>query len=298
MNDFSFLQMIGNFGIALGIGVILFFFVAKYSTGIFDWIEHQTFGTRTYLLEKIEFLNWSINPDYLTILLLSISFGLGGITLLFFGLMVSWILGIVFGGFIFFIGWKIPRPFVNYFVTRRIRAYENQMVDGLTLLANGLRAGLSVPQAVGMVVDEMPAPISQEFRLLLQQNKIGVPLEECFDNLAKRVPTEDNDMFVSSVNILRETGGNLAEVFDTIIDIIRERIRLKQKIETLTAQGLFQGATIFAIPFIMGGFYFVSDPDSMVTVFTNPLGIILMFIALLLDLIGGYIILKIVSIKV
>lgn len=81
-----------------------------------------------------------------------------------------------------------------------------QMVDALQLLSNGVRAGLSVPQAVGMIVDEMPAPISQEFNVLLQQNRIGMPLEECFENLAKRVPLEDNDMFVSAVNILRETG--------------------------------------------------------------------------------------------
>ena len=103
-----------------------------------------------------------------------------------------------------------------------------------------LERDFSVPQSLAMVVDEMPAPVSQEFNVILQQNKIGVPLEECFENLAVRIPTEDNDMFVSSINILRETGGNLAETFDTIVNVIRERVRIKQKIDTLTATAFFR----------------------------------------------------------
>ena len=78
-------------------------------------------------------------------------------------------------------------------------------------------------EALSMVADEMPDPISSEFNMILSQNRIGVPIEECFENLAERVKTQDNDMFVSSVNILRETGGNLAETFDTIIGVIRRK---------------------------------------------------------------------------
>ena len=94
--------------------------------------------------------------------------------------------------------------------------------------------------------------------MILQQNKIGVPLEECLDNLAKRVPTQDNDMFVASVNILRETGGNLAEVFDTIVFVIRERVRLKQKIDTYVAQGMFKGRQFSVCHLLL--VLFVSSP--------------------------------------
>ena len=149
-----------------------------------------------------------------------------------------------------------------------------------------------------MVVDEMPAPISQEFNMILQQNRIGVPLEECFDNLSKRLPTEDNDMFVSSINILRETGGNLAEVFDTIVDVIRERVRLQQKIDTYTASGMFQGMTIMAMPYGIGAIYFISDPESVKPLFTHPLGIAMTITAFIFDLAGGFVIMKIVKIKV
>ena len=148
-----------------------------------------------------------------------------------------------------------------------------------------------------MVVDEMPNPISAEFNLVLQQNRIGVPIEECFDNLAARVKTQDNDMFVSSINILRETGGNLAETFDTIVGVIRERVRLKQKVETLVAQGLFQGYTIAAMPFVIGGIFASSDPDGMSKMLTHPLGIFMLVLAIGMDALGLFVIMKIVKVK-
>ena len=116
--------------------------------------------------------------------------------------------------------------------------------------------------------------------------------------MAKRVPTEDNDMFVSSINILRETGGNLAEVFDTIVAVIRERVRLQQKIDTYTAQGMFQGLTIACMPFAIAGIYAASDPNSVKALVTTPLGLVATFAAVILDAIGLFIILKIVKIKI
>ena len=182
-------------------------------------------------------------------------------------------------------------------VQRRIKAYKLQMTDALQLLSNGLRAGQSLPQACAMVVDELPKPVSQEFGMILQQNRIGVPLEECFENLAKRIPTLDNQMFVSSINILRESGGNLSEVFDTICGVIRERIRLEQKVDTATAQGRMQGLVIFMMPFAVTILYGLQDPDSVLRMFTHPLGLVIIFIAMVLNVAGGYFILKIVKIK-
>ncbi|WP_372653254.1 type II secretion system F family protein [Halobacteriovorax sp.] len=293
-----FIALIGKSGVIGLIGIALFLLCYKHSQGIFNWIENQTFGTRTYIMEKLELLFIEIPEEKITYALLGCSVGLGCFMFLFFGILGQWILGFILGIFFGFIGFKIPKPLINYLVERRINEYSSQMVDALTLLSNGIRAGLSVPQAIGMVVDEMPAPVSQEFNMILQQNRIGVPLEECFDNLSKRIPTEDNDMFVSSINILRETGGNLAEVFDTIVDVIRERVRLKQKIDTFTAQGMFQGATIFLMPYGIGLIYFISDPDSIKPMFTHPLGIVLTLAALAFDFAGGFVIMKIVKIKV
>ena len=293
-----FVKLLGFYGVMIVTGVVVFLYCFKYSQGIFDWIERQTFGTRSYILEKLEMLFIEVDPNKITYMLLFISVGMGGIFFLLFGFMGQWFLGGVISIGYAFIGFKIPRKVIDFLVKKRIAAYSSQMVDALQLLSNGIRAGLSVPQSLGMVVGELPPPISQEFNVILQQNKIGVPLEECFDNLAQRVPTEDNDMFVSGVNILRETGGNLAETFDTIVGVIRERVRLQQKIDTYVAQGMFQGMVIFMMPFAIGGIFAASDPNSMIRVFQHPLGIILMIVALALDLLGAYVIFKIVDIKV
>lgn len=292
-----FTKLLGHSGVIIFVGMLIFFITYKYSVNIFDWIEIQTYGKRNYIMERLEFLFIEIPPEKITYILLGSSVGIGGFFFLLLGLVGQWILGIVVGLILAFIGSKMPMIVIDYLVEKRTKAYSLQMVDALTLLSNGIRAGLSVPQAIGMVVDEMPPPVSQEFNILLQQNRIGVPLEECFENLAKRMPTQDNNMFVSSVNILRETGGNLAEVFDTIVDVIRERVRLQQKIDTYTAQGMFQGMTIGAMPFLLGIVYFLSDPNSMTPLFTTPLGLVMLFIALAFDFAGIYVIMKIVKIK-
>lgn len=293
-----FLDMVGRNGLIFVVGMMVFFLSYKYSVNIFEWVEHQTYGTRTYITEKLEFLFIEIPQDRLTYMLLGSSVGLGFFFLLVIGFFGSWIVGAILGFIMAFIGFKAPRWIIDFLVERRIKAYSLQMVDALQLLSNGVRAGLSVPQAIGMIVEEMPAPISQEFNILLQQNRIGMPLEECFENLAKRVPLEDNDMFVSAVNILRETGGNLAETFDTIVDVIRERVRLQQKVDTFTAQGMFQGMTIGAMPYLLGIVYFLQDPNSITPLFTTPIGLVMLFAAILFDIAGIYVIMKIVKIKI
>lgn len=293
-----FIDLVGLKGLIFLVGILVFALSYKYSVNIFDWVEQQTYGTRTYIMEKLEFLFIEIPQEKLTYILLGSSVGVGAFVFLLFGVFGSWIIGIILGGILAFIGFKAPRIIVNYLVEKRIKAYSLQMVDALQLLSNGIRAGLSVPQAIGMIVDEMPPPISQEFNIILQQNRIGVTLEECFENLSKRVPTEDNDMFVSSVNILRETGGNLAETFDTIVDVIRERVRLQQKIDTFTAQGMFQGMVIGAMPYALGLIYYLQDPASMTPLFTTLVGFIMLFLAVCFDLAGIYVIMKIVKIKI
>jgi len=293
-----FLDLIGLKGLIFLVGSLVFALSYKYSLNIFDWVENQTYGTRAYIMEKLEFLFIEIPQEKLTYILLGSSVGLGGFILLLFGFLGNWIVGAILGLFFAILGFKAPRRIIDFLVEKRIKAYSLQMVDALQLLSNGIRAGLSVPQAIGMIVDEMPAPISQEFNVLLQQNRIGVPLEECLENLAKRVPLEDNDMFVSSINILRETGGNLAETFDTIVEVIRERVRLQQKIDTYIAQGMFQGMTIGAMPYALGLIYYVQDPDSMTPLFTSVIGILMLFVAVLFDLAGIYVIMKIVKIKI
>jgi tight adherence protein B len=292
------LNSIGVAGISIIVAVITFFYSYKNSVKLFEWIEDQTYGTRDYILGKCELLFIEVEPIKITYILLFLTFGMSILTVGFFSIMGMFTVGLVFGVIVGIIGWKLPKPIINFMVTLRIKKFEDQIVDGLSLLANGMRAGRGLQQAMNMVVEELPAPISQEFNLILQQTKIGVPINEAFDNFAKRMPTEDNNMFVSAINILKETGGNLAETFDTIVEIVRERIRLKQKIGTYVAQGFQQAMIMFSMPFMMALFFGNSDPTFFDKLFGTPIGIVFMLIALVLDFIGLYFILKIINIKV
>ncbi len=291
-------DVMGKKGVILLVFLIIFAYSYKNSIKLFNWIEDQTYGTRDFILQKCELLHIEIEPVRITYVLLFLSFGMSSLIIGICALFGNLLLGVILGFIVSIVGWRFPRPFMNSLVERRINAYKGQMVDGLQLLSNGLRAGLSLPQSLGMVVDELPNPIAQEFNSVLQQTKIGVPLEEAFDNLVKRVPTQDNDMFVSAIGILKETGGNLSEVFDTIAGVIRERVRLQQKIDTFTAQGKFQGYTIFAMPFALGAIFTASDPASMEPLFTTPLGLVMATAALGMDLLGLWVIFKVVKIQV
>ena len=171
------------------------------------------------------------------------------------------------------------------------------MVDALNLLGNGLKAGLSFNQGVRMVVDEMSPPISQEFKRVLDENNLGQPMEECLENLAKRVPIPENDMFVTSINILKDAGGNLPSIFETITNVIRERIRLQQKIDTYVAQGKVQSTIISLMPTAMLLVFAASDPGSISRVFTNPIGIAAILFAYILNIVGYFVIRKVIAIK-
>lgn len=290
--------VLGKWGVSLGIGFAILVVSVRNSERLFSFIEDNTFGTRDYILEKFDLLFIKAKPDHITYVLLFNSFGLGLISFGICALFTSYLLGVFLAIFFIILGWKLPKPLVDMMVKRRVRAYTDQMVDALNLLSNGLRAGLSLPQAIGMTVSELPPPISQEFGVILQQNRLGVPIDECFQNLLKRVPTEDNEMFVSSIVILRESGGNLAEVFDTITEVIRERVRLQQKLATATASVKSQGTILFLMPFFMGLIFTLQDPSMMKNMVTTPLGIILIIVALGMNILGGFIMLKISDIKV
>jgi len=280
----------------LGFGIAVFIFVYSYTERFLDWIRFQSLGTRDYVVEKLNMMFIEVNPQQVLILLFSISFGLGSLVFLIF--LPKLLPGIVFGLIISVVGWRIPRPFVNWMYQRRVGLFVNQMVDALGLMSNGLKSGLSIVQSLGLVVQELPDPIQEEFSLILNENKLGVSLEDAFSNLAKRIPAEDVEMFVTSVNILKETGGNLAETFDTIVGTIRERTKVENKIKALTAQGIYQGMFVMAIPPILGVVFQITDPTFMAPLFNTIIGWIIIFVIILLEIVGFFVIMKVVDIDV
>lgn len=294
----EFTSFLGRTGVIFFIGILVFFAIYINSVQVFSLIERQTVGTRDYILSRLELMFIEFNPEKLTNMLLICSFGVGTGVIAFFSLLGNWKMGVILGPVFGFIGWKLPRPFVNFIYDRRVKKYQAQMVDGLNLLANGLAAGLSFNQALGMVVNELPAPISEEFNYILSQNKIGVPMEDCLETLVERIPLEDNQMFVSAVNILRETGGNLIEVFQTIIYVIRERIRVLQKIEALMAQSKTQATIMCLMPFVMTGIMYTMDSEGMKKALSHTYGILMILGAYVLTFIGGFVMIKMTKIKV
>ncbi|NBU20204.1 hypothetical protein EBS43_02135, partial [bacterium] len=189
------LKFLGIFGF----GLAVFIFSYSYNKRFLDWLRFQSLGTRDYIVEKLAQMFIEVPPNKVLIYLFAISVGTGSIVFLLF--LPKLIPGIVFGFLTSIIAWKSPKPVVDWMFNRRKNQFVLQMVDALSLMSNGLKSGLSIVQSLGLVTQEMPNPIQQEFTLVLSENKLGVPLEDAFSNLAKRIPSDDVEMFVTSINI-------------------------------------------------------------------------------------------------
>lgn len=146
------------------------------------------------------------------------------------------------------IGFFLPRFYVRRQQVARIRKFDDQLGDMLNLMVNGLRAGYSIMQAMEAVSRELPSPISDEFRRVVQEMQIGIPMEKALDNLLRRIPSDDLDFVITAINVQREVGGNLSEILDTISFTIRERVRIKGEIRVMTANVRASGGILSLIP--------------------------------------------------
>jgi tight adherence protein B len=132
---------------------------------------------------------------------------------------------------------------------RRLQRFNDQLSDMLNLVVNGLRAGYSTMQAMEAVSRELPPPISDEFRRVVQEMQLGLPMDKALDNLIRRIPSEDLDFVITAINVQREVGGPLAEILDTIAFTIRERQRIKGEIRVMVAQVVMSGRILSGVPF-------------------------------------------------
>lgn len=223
---------------------------------------------------------------------------LGGLLALLFTWGLAWPATAAFTLIAAWLAGRVPLRLVKSMRAKYITRCEDQLCDALTMMASALRSGLSLPQGLDLVAREMPQPISQEMGLVLNQQKMGRSLDDALSELAERVPSDDLVLAVNAVLILRETGGNLSETFDTIVYTISERDKVRGKIKTLTAQGVAQGVILTAMPFVLGWVLHLINPDYMRPMFTSVLGwIMLGFMGALLA-VGGMMIRKIVTIDV
>jgi tight adherence protein B len=211
---------------------------------------------------------------------------------------IVWLIGAL-------VGFWLPRFWLNRRKGGRLNAFNKQLPDTITLIANALRAGSSFLQAIELVVRESRPPISTEFARVIREVNLGLPFEQALDNMVRRVRSDDLELMATAINIQYQVGGNLAEILDSIAYTIRERVRIKGEIRTLTAQQRLSGYVVGFLPIGLAGFLFVAAPGFMDPMFANPpavlglpAGVIILAFGGFMMFIGFMLIRKIVDIEV
>lgn len=199
------------------------------------------------------------------------------------------------GGLI--IGLAIPNFMLKMRIAARKNKFADQLLDGISLLISSLKGGLSLLQALEVVVEEMPAPISQEFGLVVRENKMGVAFEDSLAHLKKRMEIEDLNLVVSSILVARETGGDLTKVFSRLTTTIRDNRKLKESIKTLTFQGRMQAGIMSVLPFLFVAWVLSVNKNHFDIMLKNDMGRFLLVLAVVLQLVGMFLIRKFSIIK-
>jgi tight adherence protein B len=196
------------------------------------------------------------------------------------------------------LGYFLPRIWVGRRIGSRLNAFNKQLPDTITLLSNSLRAGSSFLQSIELVSRESPAPMGPEMGRVVREVNLGLSMEEALSNLVRRIKSDDLDLMVTAIGVQQQVGGNLAEILDTIAFTIRERVRIKGEIRTLTAQGRYSGYLVAFLPIaIMVTLNFI-NPEFMQPLFTELIGQILLVVGGIMMTIGFFAIQKITDIKV
>src|SRR6266496_3829425 len=196
------------------------------------------------------------------------------------------------------LGYFVPRFWVGRRIGGRLSAFNKQLADTITLLSNSLRAGSSFLQSIELVSRETPSPMGEEMGRVVREVNLGLGMEEALSNLVRRIRSDDLDLMVTAIGVQQQVGGNLAEILDTIAFTIRERVRIKGEINTLTAQGRMSGYLVAFLPIgIMITLNFI-NPEFMQPLFTELIGQALLGLGAIMMAIGFFAIQKITDIKV
>ena len=262
-----------------------------------DWVnkrvEKSSYGDR--IARELARADLKLKvAEYFALFIIAIFLGA-----LIFGFLGDWhpvslLIGAVLGAF-------APRFYVKRQQRQRLTRFNDQLGDMLNLMVNGLRAGYSTMQAMEAISKELPAPISDEFRRVVQEMQLGVPMETALDNLLRRIPSDDLDFVVTAINVQREVGGNLSEILDSISFTIRERVRIKGEIRVMTSQVRASGTLLSIIPGALALVLWFMNPGYLLSFFDGPsplcgwaaIGLIVIMIAT-----GYFIMMKIADIEV
>ncbi|MBP2028298.1 tight adherence protein B [Acetoanaerobium pronyense] len=187
--------------------------------------------------------------------------------------------------------------YVRYKENKTLEMFNSQISDTMDMMAGTLRAGYSFMQAMETISREMPKPISKEFGKTIKEMRLGIKQEDALKDMVKRVKSEDLDLLVTAIIINRQVGGNLAEIMDNISSTIRERYRIKGEVRVLTSQARLSGYVVMFLPFALVVFLFLFSPDHILSLFSDPLGIIMIILAIAGQIIGYMFIRKFMDIR-
>ena len=226
-------------------------------------------------------------------------------------LAISVVLAVAGMGFVLVAGWHwalavgvgtlssvSPLGWLWFRRRQRLAQFGRQLPEALELVGRALRAGHSLALGISLVAEEMPEPISGEFRRCYEEQNLGIPMEESLDEMTERVPNLDLKFFVTAVILQRQTGGDLAEILDKIGRLIRERFRIWGQIQSLTGEGRLSGIVLLALPPVLFIVMLKLNPEYVMMLFDNPMGQQMLAGALVLQVLGAIVIKKIITIKV
>lgn len=272
------------------------------------WFEAATRGHVQWMVATFDRMFLTVRPGWCLAAVVGSAVGCGAVGVwLTSGLppgRVSWAIRILVAGILALgpfglpLGCRLPQAVIRWLWQRRIRRFEDQLLDALAFLSNGLRSGLSLVQCLDMVVEELDGPISEELGLVVAEQRVGVPLEEALLRLEERVGTEDVTILVTSIHILRQAGGNLSETFETIAHTIRERKKVAGRIRSLTSQGVAQAAIVTAMPFVLAFVLWTFDHALVARLWTTRLGWAFLGAMLALQVTGALLMRRMVTIRV
>jgi len=181
---------------------------------------------------------------------------------------------------------------------KRVERFESLMPEAMDMITSALRSGFSFELALKMVAQEIPDPVGIEFAMAFEEQNLGTQLEQAMHNMRSRVPSEDLSLFITALMIHKKTGGNLAEVLEKTSHTIRDRFRFKREVRTKTVHGRFSGFILVVLPLVMIGMILAIYPDYFMTLIRDRIGNYLLGAAVIMQLLGVWLIARIVNIKI
>lgn len=251
-----------------------------------------------YLLPKKNWFEIKVQQANLPVTGTEYMMLVGGSTVLFF-VLLSFATRQFSEAFLFALCWfMFALCYVYFKASQRMKAFTNQLGDAIAMLSNAIKSGFTFQQAMDIVAKELKGPISEEFTRALSEVQLGITLEEALEGICRRVQNDDFEMVCMSVVIQRQVGGNLSQILDTVGETIRDRIKLKGEIKSLTAEGVISGWTIALLPIAVAFMCKAVNPAYFDGMLATEYGKYILIGCLISEIFGGLVIRHIINVKI